>query len=201
MAEKPAWMAARGPGWTAGERRVVYDNPWIRVSEHRPTAPTGRPALYGVVQFKNLALGVLPLHEDGTVTLVGQHRFVSGEYCWELPEGGGPLDGDPLEHAKRELAEEAGLAARDWRQVMRFQLSNSITDERGFGYLAMDLSPVPTQPDENEDLAIVRAPFREVLHQALVGHIDDIITVAMLLRAYHMAREGQLPGELTRAML
>lgn len=201
MTDTPEWMRPKGTPWRAGSSEVVYENPWIKVTEQRPTSPTGRLALYGVVHMKNLALGVLPLHADGTVTLVGQHRFVFGDYTWEIPEGGGPIGGDPLEHAQRELAEEAGLAARTWKQVLRFQLSNSVTDERGFGYLATDLYPVPTAPDEHEDIAIVRVPFREALAQALAGNIEDIITVAMLLRAYHMAREGDLPAELTQAML
>ncbi|HET9161003.1 MAG TPA: NUDIX hydrolase [Caulobacteraceae bacterium] len=201
MTEKPDWMAERGDRWTPGESREVYQNPWIRVTEHRPTAPTGRKALYGIVHMKNLALGVLPLHEDGTVTLVGQHRFVFDRYSWELPEGGGPIGEDPLENAKRELAEEAGLAARSWTRVLNFTLSNAVTDERGVGYLATDLYPVPAEPDENEDIAIARVSFREALTQALAGNIDDIITVAMLLRVYHMAREGELPSQLTEAVL
>ena len=201
MSETPDWMRPRGPAWTAGESRFVYENPWIAVSEHRPTAPTGKPALYGIVHMKNLALGVVPLHEDGTITLVGQHRFVFGDYSWELPEGGGPVDGDPLEHARRELAEEAGLAATEWRQILQFQLSNSVTDERGFVYLATGLTAATAEPDENEDIAVARVPFREALGLAMAGEIRDMITVASLLRIYHMAREGELADALTRAVL
>ena len=201
MSETPDWMRPRGPAWTPGESRFVYENPWIAVSEHRPTAPTGKPALYGIVHMKNLALGVVPLHEDGTITLVGQHRFVFGDYSWELPEGGGPVDGDPVEHARRELAEEAGLAATEWRQILQFQLSNSVTDERGFVYLATGLTAATAEPDENEDIAVARVPFREALDLAMAGEIRDMITVASLLRIYHMAREGELADELTRAVL
>jgi 8-oxo-dGTP pyrophosphatase MutT (NUDIX family) len=155
------------------------------------------------VRFKNLAVAVLPIHEDGTVTLVGQHRFPLGDYSWELPEGGAPLDEDPLAGAKRELAEETGLMAADWREVMRTQLSNSVTDERMIGYLALGLSaagPV-TSADETEAIAMVRTPFREALDAAMAGYLPDMLTVAMLLRGYHMAREGALPGDLARAML
>lgn len=203
MSEKPSWLRAHGRPWERGAEKVVYDNPWIRVTEHQATAPTGRPALYGVVSFKNLAIAVLPLHDDGTVTLVGQHRFALADYSWEIPEGGGSVDADPLESAKRELAEETGLQAREWREVLRAQLSNSITDERAFGYLALGLEPLSehVEADETEDLAMVRAPFREALEAALVGHMPDVLTVAMLLRAYHMAREGALPRDLARAML
>jgi 8-oxo-dGTP pyrophosphatase MutT (NUDIX family) len=146
---------------------------------------------------------VLPLHDDGTVTLVGQHRFAFAGYSWEIPEGGGPLDRDPLESAKRELAEEAGLEAADWREVLRVQLSNSVTDERAIGYVALGLSEAREahHADETEALTLVRTPFREALEAALAGHLHDVLTVAMLLRAYHMAQEGSLPGALSRAML
>ncbi|CAN7381882.1 NUDIX hydrolase [Phenylobacterium sp. LjRoot219] len=203
MSQKPDWLRPHGSPWTRGAEQMVYDNPWIRVSHHEAVAPTGRPAQYGLVSFKNLAIAVLPLHDDGTVTLVGQNRFALAGYSWELPEGGSPIGEDPLEGAKRELAEETGLQAREWRKVLQVQLSNSVTDERAVGYLALGLSDAVgrAQGDDTEELALVRAPYREVLDAALAGHMEDMLTVAMLLRAYHMAREGALPDALTRAML
>jgi 8-oxo-dGTP pyrophosphatase MutT (NUDIX family) len=203
MSRKPGWLRPHGRPWMRGPERLVYENPWIRVSHHEPTAPTGRPAQYGLVQFKNLAIAVLPLHDDGTVTLVGQHRFPFADYSWELPEGGSPHGEDPLAGAKRELAEETGLQAREWRQVLQMQLSNSVTDERAVGYLALGLSPSEGGHvrDETEEIALARVPFREALDAALAGHMADALTVAMLLRAYHMAREGALPDALAGAML
>lgn len=201
MTQKPDWMSPLGPPWAIRSARTVYENPWMSVREYQATAPTGRAALYGVVCFRNFALAVLPLHADGTVTLVGQHRFPLPGYSWEIPEGGGPIGEDPLAGAQRELREETGLVAADWREVLRFQLSNSITDEQGFGYVALDLSQVEAEPDETEVLKITRIPFREALHLALSGMILDMPTVAMLLRAYHMAQEGELPEGLARAML
>lgn len=203
MSDKPAWLKPHGKPWVAGEGRLAYENPWICVTEYAATAPTGRPAQYGLVSFKNLAIAVLPLHEDGTVILVGQHRFPAGDYSWEIPEGGGPVEADPLDSAKRELAEETGLQAAEWREVMRAQLSNSVTDERMVGYVATGLSPAPGghEADDTEELALVRIPFRAALDAALAGHLPDMLTVAMLLRAYHMAREGALPAGLARAML
>jgi 8-oxo-dGTP pyrophosphatase MutT (NUDIX family) len=203
MSEKPAWLRPHGAPWKRGPERLVYENPWIRVTHHEATAPTGRPAIYGVVSFKNLAIAVLPLHDDGTVTLVGQNRFALSDYSWELPEGGSPLGEDPLEGAKRELSEETGLKAAEWRKVLQVQLSNSVTDERAIGYLALGLSACDQGRacDDTEEIALVRAPFREALEAALSGHLEDVLTVAMLLRTYHMAREGGLPDALTRAML
>jgi 8-oxo-dGTP pyrophosphatase MutT (NUDIX family) len=203
MAPKPDWLRPHGRPWKRGPERIVYENAWIRVTHHEAVAPTARPAQYGVVGFKNLAIAILPLHDDGTVTVVGQNRFVFADYSWEIPEGGSPLADDPLEGARRELAEEAGLVAREWREVLQVQLSNSVTDERAVGYLALGLSAaeIASAQDDSEDLQLGRVPFGELLQAALNGDIQDMLTVAMLLRVYHMAREGLLPDALAQAML
>ena len=201
MSDKPAWMKPHGRPWKRGPERAVYDNPWMGVREYDAVAPTGRPANYGVVTFRNHAIAVLPLHDDGTVTLVGQNRFVFGDYSWEIPEGGSPVADDPLAGARRELREETGLEAAHWRRVLTLQLSNSLTDERAFGFLATGLTQAETSPDETEDLAIVRVPFTEVLDAALAGHIEDALTVAMLLRLHHMAAKGELADDLARLVL
>jgi 8-oxo-dGDP phosphatase len=203
MPDKPTWLRSHGTPWRRGPGRLAYDNPWISVTEFDATAPTGAPALYGLVGFKNRALAILAVDADGTIPLVGQNRLPFGDYSWEIPEGGGPLAEDPLDGAKRELLEETGLQASDWREVLRMQLSNSVSDELAIGYLATGLSQAQALPhgDDTEDLAQVRVPFREALDAAMAGHISDSLTVAMLLRGYHMARERSLPRALARAML
>lgn len=201
MTDKPAWLKAHGTPWAVTSEKIVYDNPWIAVTEYQAIAPTGRPALYGKVAFKNRAIGIVPLHADGTVTLVGQNRFPHANYSWEIPEGGAPLAEEPLEGAKRELAEEVGLEAGDWREILRMELSNSITDEFCHGFLALDLTSTATAPDETEDLAMVRVPFAEALDAAVSGHMPDSLTVALLLRVHHMAVKGELPADLARLVL
>jgi 8-oxo-dGTP pyrophosphatase MutT (NUDIX family) len=206
MSKKPAtpvpeWLNPHGAQWEVTSQKVVYDNPWITLTEYQTVAPTGRPALYGKVSFKNRGIGIVPLHADGTVTLVGQNRFPCSNYSWEIPEGGAPLDEDPLEGAKRELAEEVGLEAGDWREILRMELSNSVTDEFSHGFLAMDLTLTATAPDETEDLAVVRVPFAQALDAAVSGHMPDSLTVALLLRVHHMAVKGELPADLARLVL
>lgn len=200
MSQGRNWLKPHGADWVRIAARPIYDNPWLSLTEYDTIAPTGAPALYGVVSMKQLAIAVLPLHADGTVTLVGQNRFILG-YSWEIPEGGGRLDVDPLDSAKRELREETGLVAADWRLILKMQLSNSLTDERAFGFLATGLSAEAAEPDETEDLAIARVPFADALAAATAGEIEDALTVAMLLRAYHMASKGELESDLARFVL
>lgn len=197
-----AWTRPVGSGWRSRGRTLAHQSPWISLERHQATAPTGAQSDYGVVRFHNHAIAVLPLHADGTTVLVGQHRFPRMNYTWEIPEGGGPKHEPPLEAARRELREEAGLEAAEWRLVLDgLELSNSITDEVAFGFLALDLTPVPLDPDETEVLTLRRVPYRQALDLALAGVLKDVLTVAMLLRAYHMAQEGELPPALVSAML
>jgi len=200
--QKPDWLKPHGVPWRAKSTTPgVHDNPWYAVEVSDAVAPTGVDAKYYVQRYKNIAVGVLPLHEDGRVTLVGQWRFPFGDYSWEMPEGGAPHDEAPLDGAKRELAEEARLQASDWRQVLTMQLSNASSDEFAICYLATGLSPAEAEIDATEELAIATVPFREALDAVISGLIQDSMTVAMLLRVHHMAYEGQLPDQLARVIL
>ena len=97
--------------WTTLGSRPVYENPWIKVREDQVLRPDGQPGIYGVVEFKNRAVGVLPVEDDGAVWLVGQYRYPLQAYSWEIPEGGCPEGETPEETARRELQEETGLTA------------------------------------------------------------------------------------------
>ncbi len=199
----PAWddPAERPPPWRSGGETVVFENPWMRLTRHPATAPTGLACDYVVMRPRHLSVGVLPVHDDGAVTLVGQQRFALMNWSWEMPEGGAPFDEDPIEGARRELAEEAGLAAACWREALKVETSNSITDERALAWIAWELSPAPCAPDPTEVICVARVRFGDLLREIGRGAVRDMFTVATALRAYHMAREGELPPELAKAML
>ncbi|MDJ0926196.1 MAG: NUDIX hydrolase [Gammaproteobacteria bacterium] len=168
--------------WRTLAIREVFDNPWIRVTAEDVLKPSGNPAIYGKVSFKNIACGIIPLAENGDTWLVGQHRYTLDLYSWEIPMGGVPRDEDTLIGARRELREETGLSARRWSHVLTCHLSNSITDEVGEVYLAEDLSQGDPDFDDSEELQIRRLPFREALDMAMNGDISDVLSVAGLLK-------------------
>jgi len=116
------------------------ENPWISLEEHQVINPRGGEGIYGKVHFKFKALGIIPLDEEWNTWLVGQYRYALNEYSWEIPMGGGVLDVDILESAKRELNEETGLRASKWENILRIHTSNSVTKEEGFVFLAQDLT-------------------------------------------------------------
>ncbi|HEY9567228.1 MAG TPA: NUDIX hydrolase [Thalassobaculum sp.] len=182
----------RGP-WVVRASRQVYENPWIRVVEHDVLQPGGNPGIYGVCSMKALAVGIVPVDADGSTWLVGQHRFPRDYYSWELPEGGGDRTLPPVESARRELREETGLSAGGWHEFLRTDLSNAVTDEVGFGFLAWDLEAGVSDPDDGEMLEIRRLSFAEALEMVLGGEITDAFTQMMLLKIDALGRRGRLP--------
>jgi len=178
--------------WQTLSVQTVYDNRWIRVEHREVLHPGGGRGIYGLVHFKNRAIGVIPLEADGSTYLVGQYRYALGQYSWELPEGGGPLEEDPLEAARRELREETGLEADHWQLLLKMHLSNSVTDEVSLIYLARGLRSGPAQPEETERLRVERLPFEEVYRRVVAGEITDAITVAGVLRVQALRLAGEL---------
>ncbi|HEY9723678.1 MAG TPA: NUDIX hydrolase [Oscillatoriaceae cyanobacterium] len=171
--------------WQVRDSRRVYDNPWIRVREDQVTRPDGQPGIYGVVEFKNRAIGVVPVTAEGETILVGQYRYPLGHYSWEIVEGGGPLDSDLLESAKRELREETGITAARWTYLGELATSNSVTDEIGCVFLAEELTYGEPEPEGTERLQTRRVPLEEAFQMALTGEISDALAVIGLARAYH----------------
>jgi len=168
--------------WKKLDSTLIYENPWMRVLEDRVINPRGGQNDYGHVRFLNRAVAIVPLDDDGNTWLVGQDRYTLGEWSWELPMGGAPLDEKPLAAAKRELAEETGLRAERWTEIMRLHLSNSITDEAGVVFVAEDLHQGEPDFDETEVLEIQKLPFDAALAMLDRGEISDAMSVAALLQ-------------------
>lgn len=177
-----------GNPWQTTGSREVYANPWIRVREDRVVRPDGRPGIYGVVSFRTVALGAVPLFADGSTLLVGQHRYTLGGYSWEIPEGGGDPRRSPQAEMARELLEETGCRGATWTCLGRLHTSNSVTDEVGHLFLVEDLVEGQPEPEGTEVLQRWRLPLEEAAAMAAGGELTDSLTVAGLLRASRLLR-------------
>src|ERR1044072_4701916 len=168
--------------WITHSSEDIYDSPWIGVTKHDVTNPNGHPGTYSVVHFKNLAIGTIVLDEANNTWLVGQWRYPIKRYTWEIPEGGGNPDVDPMESAKRELKEETGITAHRWEKILEMHLSNSASDEFCILYLARELEFGEAKPEDDEALEVMKIPFEEVYARVNAGEITDSLTVAAVLK-------------------
>ncbi|RZL18523.1 MAG: NUDIX hydrolase [Pedobacter sp.] len=178
--------------WKVLSSKEIYDNNWINVTEHQVLNPAGGKGIYGEVHFKNIAIGILPLDENYNTWLVGQYRFPTKNYSWEIVEGGGPVGTDPLESAKRELAEETGLTANRFTEIQRMHLSNSVSDELAIIYIAQDLQLGQSSPEETEELMIKKIAFEQAYQMVVSGEITDSISVAAILKTKILIQEGKI---------
>jgi 8-oxo-dGTP pyrophosphatase MutT (NUDIX family) len=169
--------------WTTLSQEDIYENPWIKLEEHQVINPAGGKGIYGKVHFKNTAIGIIPLDDKNNTWLVGQHRYVLNEWSWEIPEGGGPVNQTILESAKRELLEETGLKAKHWKEILKVHLSNSVSDEVGYVFLAQGLIEGEHKREATEaDMKVWKLPFVEALDMVMTGKITDSLSIMAILK-------------------
>lgn len=169
--------------WQTHSTEIVYENPWLRVIESQVTHPGGGPGIYGVVHFKNRAIGVIPIDEHDRTILVGQYRYATSTYEWEIPEGGCPANEKPEDAALRELQEETGwLAGKLEPLVDGVALSNSVCDERCTVYIATEISKTEASPEDCEELETREVAVDEAIAMAMDGQIKDAVSVIALLK-------------------
>lgn len=178
--------------WKITGRETVYENSWIEVTEFQVINPSGGKGIYGKVHYKHVAVGIITLDSDWNTWLVGQYRFPLDLYSWEIPEGGGLLNEDPLDAAKRELLEETGLQAGSWTKILTMHLSNSVSDEVALIYLAGDLEQKIAEPEETEQLVIKKMPFEHVVRMLEAGQITDSMSVAAIQQVRLMIYQDKI---------
>ncbi len=175
--------------WTTLSTEDIYENSWIKLEEHQVINPGGGKGIYGKVHFKNTAIGIIALDIEGNTWLVGQHRYPLNEWSWEIPEGGGPIGIEVLISAKRELKEETGLTADKWTVIQRAHLSNSVSDEEGFIFLAEGLKEGKLELEDTEaDMKVLKLPFKDALAMVLDGRITDGLSVMGILRVARLLK-------------
>ncbi len=143
--------------------------------------PDGGPGIYGVIEIRP-SIGVVAVNEQDEIVLVGQWRYPHNHYSWEIPRGGSHNDeSDMLAVAQRELAEEAGVKAENWKYLGAVDCCNGVVNDLQSLYLATDLFPTDRHLDPEEDIAICWTPFDEAVRMSLDGRITEVSSIAAIL--------------------
>jgi 8-oxo-dGTP pyrophosphatase MutT (NUDIX family) len=170
--------------WTILDKKVLYEHTRFDMVVYDVLNPADTQVDYPALTYKKKSTGVCPVDENGNIYLVGQWRFGAGYYSWEIPEGTSDGDEEPLETIKRELKEEAGITAGEWKYIGKIHPNNVTTDEETHLFIARDLTMGESDPDEYEIITLRRLSFKEAIDEILSGKISDANTVSGILMAY-----------------
>jgi ADP-ribose pyrophosphatase len=186
--------AARNPFRTLSSE-VVYESRWVRVRQDTVAREDGATGAYGYLEIPYPIVMVAALDDRGRVCLVRQWRYPWGRDSWELPAGRCEAGETPLDGARRELREEAGVAATGWRQLATFYASASIATPFHF-FLATGLEHTTTERDaEEHDMVATWVPLETATQAVMDGRVVHSASIGGLLRLERELR-GASPGAI-----
>ena len=162
--------------------KTVFEGRIIKVETGTVALPNGEMLAMEVARHPG-GSAVVAFDKEKRVCLLYQYRVVTDSWLWELPAGKRDDQEPPLETAERELAEEAGCVAGNWRQLGTLISSPGVFDEVIYLYLATELNPVSAQQESHEIFEVHWVDYTEALDLARNGKINDAKTVAALFRA------------------
>lgn len=163
------------------ESKTIFEGVIVKLKVDQARLPNGSVAGREVVEHPG-GVAILPLDEDGNVTLVQQYRYPFHQVILELPAGKLDRAEDHRVAAERELSEETGLVAQKLTYLGCLLASPGFCTERLHMYLARGLSRTQSHPDEDEFLNVITMPFDKLLEQVMDGTIEDAKTVATVLK-------------------
>ena len=169
------------------DSRTVYTGRVITLRVDEITLPQGGTTLREVVRHPGAIVVAAVDHED-QVYLVRQYRHAIGQYLLELPAGCLEPGEEPLLAAQRELREEVGLVAQEWVYLGAFYSTPGFVNEVLHAYLARGLGEVPRDPDDDEDISVIRYPLSRLLDH--LEDVPDAKTMATLLLVGRFTQGG-----------
>ncbi|WP_067620834.1 NUDIX domain-containing protein [Alicyclobacillus acidiphilus] len=181
-------MERRGD-WTITQTREAYRNPWIRVVEHQVIRPDGSEGIYGVIDAGHNA-GTVVIDDDDNIVLLEEFVFPLGVTTLQIPSGQYRDGESPLAAAKRELAEETGIAAANWIDLGKFALSGGISTQMSHVFLARELSYGESHLEETEQIVVRKVPLCDAIDMCMTSHIVDSVSLVGIFRAAAWLRKN-----------
>ena len=171
--------------WQLKKSKRVYSSEWMRVRQDDVIRADGSDGVYSVVELKG-GVGVVAVNNKKEIRLVGQYRFATDTYSWEIPKGS--LDKfenpeKPLDAAKRELEEETGLFAKKWEELTMVHTLMGYSNDKVYLFLATDLKQNKPHPDEVEDITIKFVTIQAFKNMVKKKEITDATSIAAVLLA------------------
>jgi 8-oxo-dGTP pyrophosphatase MutT (NUDIX family) len=168
--------------WKTLSSKESYATPYFTVHEDDVIRPDGTAGKYYVIEQKS-AIMIVAVNNDNETYLIGQHRYTTNMFSWEIP-GGGYEGGDELEEAKRELLEETGLVSDQWEKLGTFQTMNGQANHLAEVFLARDVQQTADNKQSEEGISeMLKESFTRIFEMIRSGELMDAESITSLTMA------------------
>lgn len=176
--------------------KVVYEAPVFRVTSDEVIEPSGVKVRRDIIRHPGsvVILGLDERKKKPSVLLIRQYRYAANQELWELPAGRIDQGEDALTAAKRELTEETGYSASEWKNVLCYYASPGFVDETMSIFAARDLHKGKATPEEDEFITAKLVPLAEAVKWVMSGKVRDGKAIAGILWAaqkFHISGKGK----------
>lgn len=161
------------------------------VEEWHIQFPNGTTKTHEVVH-RDPTITVFPLTDTYDVYLVKQYRYFFKTITLEAMAGFVDKNENPLSAAKRELAEETGLVANQWKKLIDFDVATSVVNAHNYLFIARDLTQKEARPEEDEDITVVKMSLQEAYHKVITGEIHHCSSIIGILKIHDMVQQKLL---------
>lgn len=170
--------------WKTINSEIVYETPWLKLKKDNVKTPYGKDSAYTYISHQGSVAGVI-INPQNEIYLVGQYRYPVQEFSWEIVKGGIEKGEEPLEAIKREISEETGIVASDYKLLAKdLHIENSSSNERGNVFLVSGTIEMGEQSlDPTEKIITKKVPFQEALNMVYEGKIKDTYSIVGILLA------------------
>ena len=170
---------------------IIYSQKFFEVEEKIFSLPHGISKKYSIVHRKPISV-ILPFEDDKNLYLISQYRYLFNKRILEAPAGHIDNGETPLDGAKRELKEETGLGALDWKKIIEYDSSGSVIESHISIFLARDLKKEDSSLEDCEDIKLVKISLEDAVNKVMSGEISTASTIIGLLLLDKMYRKGKL---------
>ncbi len=171
--------------WITKNSKSVYKNKFLEIFENEIIDPNGNPGMRNKINIGEGSVVIVVEDLNGSLYMVGQERYAVAEYSKEFISGGIKEGEKPLEAAKRELAEEVGLAAEYWKEILVFNPMNSLSERKVYVYLTKDISKTQAKADDYEKIDIIISKPEKIAKEILNGDIKDALTICSMFAYFN----------------
>ena len=174
-------MARKNGRWLVKDTRTVYQNEFFTLSVDEVVNPQQQDDEYATIRYKD-SVAVLVLDENDQLILTKQFRYALGRD--NIEAAAGTVENEsPLDAARREIKEELGIIAEDWRELGAFDANPSMTNDRKNLFLARQLTFTEPDREPTEDIEPYRISFSDALEKIRTGRITHDVTCLLILKA------------------